>query len=95
MRIPKNAPHPGEILLEDFLQPLGVSQNAFARHLGVSFRRINEIVNGKRGITPETAQLFAMAFKTSVELWLNLQTMYDLSRHRVVRRVEPLLKIGA
>jgi addiction module HigA family antidote len=89
----KNPPHPGEILLEDFLKPLGISQNAFAKHIKVPFRRINEIVNGKRSVTPETAQLFAMAFGTTVEVWLGLQMQYDLATHPVGREV-PRLRIA-
>ncbi len=79
--------HPGEILLEEFLNPLGLSQVAFAGHIGVPVQRVNEIVRGKRGITPETAWLFAEALGTSPEFWLNLQTNYDLVRHRPKRRV--------
>ena len=65
--------HPGEILLEEFLNPLGLTQVAFAGHIGVPVQRINEIVRGKRGITPETAWLFSEAFGTSPEFWLNLR----------------------
>ena len=79
--------HPGEILLEEFLNPLGLSQVAFAGHIGVPVQRVNEIVRGKRGITPETAWLFAEALGTSPEFWLHLQTNYDLVRHRPKRRV--------
>jgi addiction module HigA family antidote len=79
--------HPGEILLEEFLNPLEMSQVAFAAHLGVSVQRINEIVRGKRGITPETAWLFAQAFGTTPEFWLNLQANYDLVRHRPKKQV--------
>jgi antitoxin HigA-1 len=66
--------HPGEILLEEFLNPLGLSQVAIAWHNGVPVQRVNEIVRGKRGGTLETAWLFAEAFGTSPEFWLNLQT---------------------
>jgi antitoxin HigA-1 len=79
--------HPGEILLEEFLNPLGLSQVALAGHIGVPVQRINEIVRGKRGITPETAWLFAEAFGTSPEFWLNLQTNHDLARFRPKRQV--------
>ena len=87
--IPENRipTHPGEILLEEFLNPLGLSQVAFARHIGVPVQRINEIVRGKRGITPETAWLFSEAFGTTPEFWLNLQTNYELVRHRPKRQV--------
>jgi addiction module HigA family antidote len=80
--------HPGEILLEEFLNPLGVSQVAFARHIGVPTQRINEIVRGKRGVTPETAWLFAQAFGTTPEFWLNLQSAYDLARARPARKID-------
>lgn len=86
----KNPPHPGEVLLEEFLKPMGISQNAFAQHIKVPFRRINEIVNGKRAVTPETAQLFAMAFGTSVEVWMGLQMQYDLATHPINREVPRL-----
>jgi addiction module HigA family antidote len=79
--------HPGEILLEEFLNPLGLSQVAFAAHLGVPVQRVNEIVRGKRGITPESAWLFAEAFGTSPEFWLNLQSNYDLVRSKPKRQV--------
>ena len=79
--------HPGEILLEEFLNPLGMSQVAFAAHIGVPVQRVNEIVRGKRGITPETAWLFAQALGTTPEFWLNLQSNYDLVRHRPRRSV--------
>ena len=83
--------HPGEVLLEEFLVPRDVSQVAFAAHIGVSVQRINEIVRGKRGVTPETAWLFAEALGTSPEFWLNLQSNYDLVRFRPKRRVKRML----
>lgn len=79
--------HPGEVLLEEFLNPLGLSQVSFAAHIGVPVQRVNEIVRGKRGITPESAWLFAEALGTTPEFWLNLQTNYDLVRSRPRRRV--------
>jgi len=79
--------HPGEILLREFLEPLGQSQVALADHLGIPVQRVNEIVRGKRGVTPETAWLFAQAFGTTPELWLNLQAAHDLARHRPSRSV--------
>lgn len=80
--------HPGEILLEEFLVPMNVSQVAFAAHIGVPTQRVNEIVRGKRGVTPETAWLFADALGTSPEFWLNLQSNYDLVRFRPKRQVQ-------
>jgi len=82
---------PGEILVEEFLHPLGLTQTAFARHLGVPVRRVNEIARGKRAISPETAQLFAAALGTSPEFWMNAQSSYDLATHRIDVDVEPLI----
>ena len=70
--------HPGEILLEEFLKPLGISQYRLAQTINVPARRINEIVHGKRGISPDTAARLARAFGTSDRFWTNLQTRYDL-----------------
>ena len=87
IRLPRNPTHPGEMLLEEFLKPMGLTQVEFARHIGVSFKRVNEIVHAKRSITPETAWLFAGAFGNSPQFWMNLQTTYDLVHHRVGRDV--------
>jgi antitoxin HigA-1 len=78
--LPKNRPptHPGEILLEDFLTPLGMTQTELAERIHVSFPRINEIVNGKRGITPDTALRLSRLFATTPEFWLNGQRNWDL-----------------
>ena len=70
--------HPGEILLEEFLNPLGISQYRRANAIAVPPRRINEIVHGKRGISPDTALRLARALGTSDRFWMNLQTRYDL-----------------
>lgn len=70
--------HPGEVLLEEFLKPMGISQNRLALNIGVSPRRINEIVLGKRGISADTALRLAKFFGTSAEFWLGLQAQYDL-----------------
>lgn len=70
--------HPGEILLEEFLNPMGISQNELARSMRVPPGRINEIVNGKRGISAETALRLGAALNTSARFWINLQSMYDL-----------------
>ncbi len=70
--------HPGEILLLDFLEPMGISQNKIARDIDVPPRRINEIVLGKRSISPDTAIRLSRYFGTSAQLWLNLQSSYDL-----------------
>ena len=86
--------HPGEILLEEFLNPMGLSQVAFAGHIGVPVQRVNEIVRGKRGLTPESAWLFAEAFGTSPEFWLNLQSNYDLVRSKPKRQVARIAAIA-
>jgi antitoxin HigA-1 len=73
---------PGEILAEDWLKPLGVTQYALAKAIGVPARRINEIVHGKRGITADTAVRFAAFFGTDAQSWMNLQTHFDTERAR-------------
>jgi addiction module HigA family antidote len=70
--------HPGEILLEEFLEPMGISQYRLAMDINVSPRRINEIVLGKRAITPDTALRLSLFFGLSERFWMNLQTRYDL-----------------
>jgi addiction module HigA family antidote len=82
--------HPGEILREEFLVPLGQTQVALAEHIGVPLQRVNELVRGKRGITPETAWLLAQALNTTPEFWVNLQTAYDLALSRPTRKVQKL-----
>ncbi len=84
--------HPGEILLEEFLKPLGLSQAALARHLGISLVRLNEVVRGKRGVSAETAWLLAAAFGSSPQFWINLQSNYDLAMSRPERRVQMIRK---
>ncbi len=79
MRTPKNPFHPGEILLEEFLQPAGMTQSEFARKVGWTRTRLNEFVRGKRGVTADTALDLAEALKTSAKLWMNLQSTYDLA----------------
>lgn len=73
--------HPGEVLLEEFLEPLELSQYRVAKDINVPPRRINEIVHGKRAITADTALRLARYFGTSPRFWLNLQTQYDLDVH--------------
>lgn len=79
-RLPRDrAPtHPGEMLFEEFLKPLGVSQSAFAIRLGISFPRLNEIIRGKRAVTPDTALRLARVLGTSADFWLGLQQDWDL-----------------
>jgi addiction module HigA family antidote len=79
--------HPGVVLLEEFLEPLEVSQVAFAEHIGVSVQRLNELINGKRGVTPDTAWRLAQALGTTPEFWVNLQSAYDLARGRPEVRI--------
>jgi len=70
--------HPGEILQEEFLEPLALSQNALAKAIHVSARRINEIVHGKRAITADTALRLSLFFGTSADFWMHLQSKFDL-----------------
>ena len=86
--------HPGEILSEEFLKPLGISQVALAEHLRIPVQRINELVRGKRGVTPETAWLLAGALGTTPEFWINLQTNHDLAQSRPARKVRQLVTAG-
>jgi addiction module HigA family antidote len=93
MRPTKRTPtHPGEILLEEFLTPLGVSQVELARHIGASVQRVNEIVLGKRGVSAETAWLLSYSLGTTPEFWTTLQTNYDLTTSRPRRTVSRLKK---
>lgn len=76
---PANPFHPGEMLLEEFLQPAGISQAAFAERVGWTKARLNELIKGKRGITADAALDLAEALGTSARLWMNLQATYDLA----------------
>jgi addiction module HigA family antidote len=80
--------HPGEILREEFLKPLGMSQRKFAEHIQVSVVRLNQIIRGKRGITPDTAWRLAQALSTSPESWMGLQSAYDLATSRPKLRIK-------
>jgi len=90
--------HPGEMLLEEFLKPLGISQSAFSVKLGVSFPRLNEIIRGKRAVTPDTALRLARVLGMPADFWLGLQTDWDLwhamrsDRADEIARPEPMLK---
>ncbi len=92
--IPENRvpTHPGIVLKEEYLEPMGISQVALAAHLGVSIQRVNELIRGKRGVTPETAWLLAQAFKTSPQFWLNLQSLHDLAKNRPAKSIVPMKK---
>jgi len=80
IRIPKNRPstHPGEMLRDEFLVPMGLTQAKLARAIKVPFQRINEIVTGKRGLTPSTALRLAKFFGMSSAFWMNLQMIHDV-----------------
>ena len=84
--------HPGEILLEEFLVPLGVTQKQLADHIGVPIQRVNEIVRGRRGVSSSTAWLLSEALGTTPEFWMNLQVRHDLARSRPKKRVKRLRK---
>ena len=96
IRIPKNrsATHPGEMLLTEFLVPMGLTQKQLADAIKVPFQRVNQIVSGKRGITPSTALRLAKYFNMSAGFWLNLQMKCDLqtaecSEHDVLNAIKP------
>ncbi|CAN5471658.1 HigA family addiction module antitoxin [soil metagenome] len=96
IRIPKNRPatHPGEMLLSEFLVPMGLTQKQLADAIKVPFQRINQIVSGKRGITPSTALRLGKYFDMSAGFWLNLQMKCDLqaaerAEHDVLNAIEP------
>jgi addiction module HigA family antidote len=103
VRIPTHgAPtHPGEMLQEEFLKPLGLSRTELAEKLGVSYPRVNALVHGKRGVTPDTARRLERLFGTEAQFWLNLQLAWDLyqvqhspavRRIRRIRRLTPPVK---
>jgi len=81
--------HPGQILLKEFLEPLGLTQVKLAKAINIPQNRVNQLIRGKRGITPETALLLAEYFKNSAEFWMNLQTAHDLTRVRAELRKRP------
>jgi antitoxin HigA-1 len=94
MRLPKNRcpTHPGEVLLKEFLVPMDITQSTLAKHLGWTYARVNEIVNGKRGVTADTALALAEAFDIEADFWLNLQMAYDLwNAMQKHKKVKPLL----
>jgi len=87
--------HPGEVLLEDFMKPLGLSQYRVAKDIGVLPLRISQIVNGKRAITADTAMRLGRYFGTSAEVWLRLQARYDLevAQDKLAKRIEKEVKV--
>jgi len=95
--IPKNRipTHPGEILREEFLRPLGISQTRLAAHIDVYETKISAIINGRHGISPDMAWKLARALNTSPELWINLQSAYDLAKARnKAPALKPIRKAG-
>ena len=97
-RLPTHLPptHPGEMLREEFLVPLGMTQSAFAARLGISFPRLNEVINGKRAVTPDTALRLARVLGMSADFWLGLQLDWDLwhalrsDEATAIARLQPL-----
>ena len=86
--------HPGVMLLEEFLVPMGITQVQLAAHIGVPTQRINELIRGKRGVSPDTAWLLSKAFNTTPEFWLNLQAVYDLALSQPTRTIRPMGKVS-
>lgn len=87
-------PHPGEMLSEEFLKPMGITQVAFATHIGMDTASLSAIINGKRNLSPATAMKIALALNMSPEFWINLQAMYDLTKAREeMRKKKGLPKI--
>ena len=100
IRIPTNRPpvHPGEVLLEEFLEPLGLTQSELAERLDIPFQRVNLIVNERRSITPDTALRLAKLFGTSVDFWMNLQMacdIYEAAHSRAAKSIEKIEKIDS
>lgn len=102
MRIPQHRPptHPGEMLLEEYLKPLGLTQTAAAHRMGISLRRLNELIAGRRSMTPDTALRLEKLLGASAESWLNLQLAWDLYRAqrttsaREIQKIQPAVAIG-
>lgn len=98
MRLPKNRrpTHPGRVFLEDFLEPLELTQKEAAHRLNISYPRMNEIINGRRSVTPDTALRLARLTATEPEFWLNLQQRVDLwdalhaESHHEIEQIEPI-----
>jgi addiction module HigA family antidote len=91
--LPKKRPpiHPGQMLLKEFLEPMGITQKEFAAHLGWAYTRLNEIINGKRGVSAASALAFADAFNIEAQFWLNLQRDWDLwhakQEHKAIKPI--------
>lgn len=102
VRVPthREPTHPGEILYEEYLAPLGITQRELAAAIHVPYQRVNEIVNRRRGVTPSTALRLARFFGTSVDLWMNLQQRWDLytamrSESSDLKSIQPLELVAA
>ena len=87
----RTSTHAGEILRKEFLEPAGITQTELANHLSVPVQRVNELIRGKRGVTPQTAWLLGEAFGTGPEFWMNLQVAFDLTSVERPRRVRRLV----
>lgn len=99
VRIPTYGPptHPGEMLLEEFLNPMGLTQRQLADGIRVPYQRVNELVNGRRGITPATALRLAKFFGTTPDVWMNLQLRWDLyyARAAEASELDRIQEVGA
>ncbi len=98
VRVPTHGPprHPGEMLFEEFLKPLGMTQTELAQRMGVSYPRVNELIRGKRGITPDTALRLERLLGMEAAFWLNLQLAWDLyqvKRSRLAREIARVRKL--
>ena len=100
VRIPTHRPptHPGKMLLEEFLDPMALTQSELAQAIAVPYQRINEIVNGRRGITPSTALRLGQFFGMSPDFWMNLQQRWDLyhaqlSEAKALRSIKPFVTV--
>lgn len=96
VRVPtrRTPTHPGEMLLEEFLKPMGLTQRELADRIRVPYQRVNDLVNGRRGVTPSTALRLAKFFNTSVDFWMNLQLRWDLyfaqrNESDVLKKIRP------
>ena len=102
IRVPTNRvpTHPGEMLLEEFLTPMGLTQRELADAIHVPYQRVNELVNGRRGVTPSTALRLAKLFGTSADFWMNLQLRWDLyfaqqQETRILKSIRPHMPTAA
>jgi addiction module HigA family antidote len=99
IRVPthRTPTHPGEMLLEEFLKPMGISQKELSQAIKVPYQRVNEIINGKRGMTPGTALRLAKVFNISADFWMNIQLRWDLyfarkAETEALKRIKPIFQ---